>query len=583
MGLSEIISLLSGVALFLFGMALMGDGLKKVSGDKLEPVLFNLTGTPLKGLLLGTGVTAVIQSSSATSVMVVGFVNSGMMKVKQAIPVILGAILGTSITGWIVCLSYVGGPGELETLLSTATLTGIVAIIGILLRMFGKSVTKHHIGDIMMGFVVLMSGMSMMSGSVGGLGESAGFQALLTGMSNPIAGIMVGILFSIVLQSASAAVGIVQALSLTGVMSLDIALPLLMGISIGASMPVLLSALGAGTAGKRTAASYLVATFSGVMTCASVLYIADSIFRFEWMGTIMNPFSLAAVNTILRLCMLCVLAPFTDILEAAVEIIIPDKQNVSSHPVLRLEERFIAHPALAIGQSRTIICDMAKETLEGLRDAVMLITKYSDEGYARIEEMENRGDHYEDVLGTYLVKLTGQELTARQGREVSIFLHTLSDYERISDHALNIARNAKEIHEKRIDFSDVAVEEMKVMTSAVLETLRMTVNAFIGSDLDLASQVEPLEEVVDDICDTMKLNHVDRLQKGQCTLEHGFVFNDLITNFERVSDHCSNIAVALIELESGYFDTHEYLGKVRERRSDEFMKTYETYHAKYNI
>lgn len=583
MGLSEIISLLSGVALFLFGMALMGDGLKKVSGDKLEPVLFNLTGTPLKGLLLGTGVTAVIQSSSATSVMVVGFVNSGMMKVKQAIPVILGAILGTSITGWIVCLSYVGGPGELETLLSTATLTGIVAIIGILLRMFGKSVTKHHIGDIMMGFVVLMSGMSMMSGSVGGLGESAGFQALLTGMSNPIAGIMVGILFSIVLQSASAAVGIVQALSLTGVMSLDIALPLLMGISIGASMPVLLSALGAGTAGKRTSASYLVATFSGVMTCASVLYIADSIFRFEWMGTIMNPFSLAAVNTILRLCMLCVLAPFTDILEAAVEIIIPDKQNVSSHPVLRLEERFIAHPALAIGQSRTIICDMAKETLEGLRDAVMLITKYSDEGYARIEEMENRGDHYEDVLGTYLVKLTGQELTARQGREVSIFLHTLSDYERISDHALNIARNAKEIHEKRIDFSDVAVEEMKVMTSAVLETLRMTVNAFIGSDLDLASQVEPLEEVVDDICDTMKLNHVDRLQKGQCTLEHGFVFNDLITNFERVSDHCSNIAVALIELESGYFDTHEYLGKVRERRSDEFMKTYETYHAKYNI
>ena len=583
MGLSEIISLLSGVALFLFGMALMGDGLKKVSGDKLEPVLFNLTGTQFKGLLLGTGVTAVIQSSSATSVMVVGFVNSGMMKVKQAIPVILGAILGTSITGWIVCLSYVGGPGELETLLSTATLTGIVAIIGILLRMFGKSVTKHHIGDIMMGFVVLMSGMSMMSGSVGGLGESAGFQALLTGMSNPIAGIMVGILFSIVLQSASAAVGIVQALSLTGVMSLDIALPLLMGISIGASMPVLLSALGAGTAGKRTAASYLVATFSGVMTCASVLYIADSIFRFEWMGTIMNPFSLAAVNTILRLCMLCVLAPFTDILEAAVEIIIPDKQNVSSHPVLRLEERFIAHPALAIGQSRTIICDMAKETLEGLRDAVMLITKYSDEGYARIEEMENRGDHYEDVLGTYLVKLTGQELTARQGREVSIFLHTLSDYERISDHALNIARNAKEIHEKRIDFSDVAVEEMKVMTSAVLETLRMTVNAFIGSDLDLASQVEPLEEVVDDICDTMKLNHVDRLQKGQCTLEHGFVFNDLITNFERVSDHCSNIAVALIELESGYFDTHEYLGKVRERRSDEFMKAYETYHAKYNI
>ena len=447
MGISDIISLLSGVALFLFGMSLMGDGLKRVSGNKLEPILFRLSGTPFKGILLGTGVTAVIQSSSATSVMVVGFVNSGLMKVRQAISVILGAILGTSITGWVICLSYIDGTSGLSSLLSTATLTGVIAVVGIILRMFSKRQIHHHVGDIMLGFAVLMYGMSAMSGAVSGLKSEPWFTSLLTSMTLPLLGIGVGLLFSAVLQSASAAVGIVQALSVTGAMTLGSALPLLMGISIGASVPVLLSALGANTAGKRTAVSYLVASFMGVMVCAALFYIADAMFRFPFMEMVMDPFSLALTNTVLRLAILCLLAPFTDVLEAVASLIVPEKQT-EADPTLRLEERFLGHPALAIELSRQTICDMAEKTEEAIGAAISLLSRYSEAGFTQVEELETAGDHYEDALGSYLVKLTGQELTASQGEAASIFLHTLSDFERISDHALNIAQRAEEIQEK---------------------------------------------------------------------------------------------------------------------------------------
>ena len=582
MGISEIISLLSGVALFLFGMTLMGDGLKRVSGNKLEPILFRLSGTPLRGIALGAGVTAVIQSSSATSVMVVGFVNSGMMKVRQAISVILGAILGTSITGWVICLSYIDGTSGLSSLLSTATLTGVIAVAGIILRMFSKNQTHHHIGDIMLGFAVLMFGMSSMSGAVSSLGQQPWFTQLLTTMTHPMLGILVGLAFSAVLQSASAAVGIVQALSVTGAMTLGSALPLLMGIAIGASVPVLLSALGADTDGKRTAVSYLVASFMGVMVCASLFYIGDAMFRFPFLANVMDPFSLALTNTILRLAILCLLAPFTDVLEAVAALFVPKKQT-EADPALRLEERFLAHPALAIEQSRLTICDMAKKTEEAIREAAGLLTRYSEAGFQRVQELEGAGDRYEDALGSYLVKLTGPELMERQSREASIFLHTLSDFERISDHALNIAKNAKEIHDKQLVFSEDAMHELSVMTQAVGETIRVTVEAFVSEDLALAGQVEPLEEVVDDLCDELKLRHVDRLQKGQCTIAHGFVFNDLITNYERVSDHCSNIAVAMIELEGGSFDTHDYLGKVKEKRSPDFERYYRDYKARYAL
>lgn len=327
MSVSEIATLFTGVALFLFGMSLMGDGLKRVSGNKLEPILFRLTGTPFRGILLGAGVTAVIQSSSATSVMVVGFVNSKMMKVRQAISVILGAILGTSITGWVVCLSYMNGAKGISSIFSTTTLTGIIAVTGISFRMFSKNQSRRHIGDIMLGFGVLMVGMSSMSGAVSSLGDQPWFTDMLTSMTFPLLGILVGLLFSAMLQSASAAVGIVQALSFTGVMTLGSSLPLLMGIAIGASVPVLLSALGATTDGKRTAVSYLVASFMGVMVCASAFYIADAMFHFSFLDMIVNPMSLALVNTILRFSILLVLAPFTDVLEAVASVFVREKPD----------------------------------------------------------------------------------------------------------------------------------------------------------------------------------------------------------------------------------------------------------------
>ncbi|MBR7090095.1 MAG: Na/Pi cotransporter family protein [Lachnospiraceae bacterium] len=582
MTISDIISLFSGIALFLFGMTLMGDGLKATSGNKLEPVLFRLTDTPLKGLVLGSGVTTVIQSSSATSVIVMGFVNSGMMKLKQAIPVILGAILGTSITGWIICLSYIEGAGGVSSLLSTSTLTGVVAIIGIFLRLFCKDKGRRHIGDIMMGFAILMFGMSAMSGSVGGLKDQVWFDRLLSTLRNPLFGIFVGIMISVLLQSASAAVGIVQALSVTGAIVFDNALPLLMGISIGAALPVMIASLGTNTGGKRTALSYLVSCILGVMTCASLYYIADAVFTFPFEGIAMTPVRVAIVNTVLRMCMIVLLFPFLDILEALVCLIISEK-NTKTRDEISLNDRFIRHPSLAIEQSRLAISRMAEEAHQAVLDAMHLVGRYSDKEYDEIAELEDSGDHYEDELGSFLMKLSGQDLTDRQERESTIFLHTLSDLERLSDHAMNIAGSAREIHEKQISFSEEAYHEISVITAAVREILDITMKAFSGEDIQLAMRVEPLEEVIDDISDEMKLNHIERLQQGRCSISQGFIFNDLITDYERISDHCSNIAVALIEIYSGSFATHEYLGQVKEEHNDIFDKCYNEYKTRFAL
>ena len=585
MSIANLISLLSGIALFLFGMALMGDGLKKVAGNKLEVILFRLTGSPLKGFLLGTGVTAVIQSSSATSVMVVGFVNSGMMRVRQAISIVMGAILGTSITGWIICLSDLGGGGGWIDLFSTATLTGIISVVGIVLRMFSKSQTKRHIGDILMGFAVLMFGMSAMSGAVSPLRSDPTFLRILTTFSNPMLGILFGTLFTCVLQSASAAVGILQALASTGVIDFSMALPIIMGIAIGAALPVLLSAIGANVDGKRTAMVYLVVEVVGVIFWAAAFYLVNAFVHFDFMSMTMSSVSIAFVNTLFRFVKVVILLPFIDVIEKVVDLLVKDKpvQAEATDETIRLEERFIQHPALAIEQSRITINSMAAEAQENLAEAVRLLHHYSDEGYRTVVEMEQVVDRYEDRLGSYLVKLTGQELSSKQNEDASKFLHTISDFERISDHALNIAQTAKEMREKSIVFSDDALRELAVLESALAEIVHITVNAFIRNDLSLASRVEPLEELIDDLCDELKLHHVDRLQKGLCTLGQGFVFNDLLTNYERVADHCSNIAVAMIELESDSFDTHEYLNSVKEMKSDTFARYYEEYSRIYQI
>ena len=584
MDVTNIISLLGGVALFLFGMAIMGDGLKKVAGNKLELVLYKLSSTPLKGVLLGTGVTAVIQSSSATSVMVVGFVNSGMMKVKQAIGIILGAILGTSVTGWVICLSDLSGGEGWIKLLSTATLTGVIAVVGIVLRMAAKKQAMVYVGDILMGFAVLMFGMSAMSGAVAPLKESAAFVSLLTKFSNPILGILVGVIFTSILQSASAAVGILQALAITGAITFDVALPITMGIAIGAAVPVLLSALGANTAGKRTAFVYLLIDVLGVIFWSVVFYSVNAIVHFSFLGTVMNTVSIALMNTLFRLGTVIVLMPFIGLMERLVCFMIPDRAETPEEQEMdRLEERFLAHPALSIEQSRLVTNSMAEKARENLFAAMELRHRYSDKAHQLVEDMESMIDRYEDKLGTYLMKITSKQLTTTQSEEVAKFLHTISDFERISDHASNIAEVCREIHEKELVFSDAAAHELAVMEAAVTEIVNIAFSSFIDNDVQAATRVEPLEEIIDGICDEMKSHHVERLQQGVCTLLQGFVFNDLLTNYERVADHCSNIAVAIIEVESESFDTHEYLSSVKEMKNAAFARYYDEYRQKYAL
>ena len=584
MSVADVISLLGGIALFLFGMSLMGEGLKKVAGSRLELVLYKLSSTPLKGVLLGTGVTAVIQSSSATSVMVVGFVNSGMMKVKQAIGVIMGAILGTSVTGWILCLSSLEGGSGVVQLLSTEVLTGIVAVVGIILRMFTGKTSNRYVGEILLGFVVLMYGMSAMSGAVSPLRESEAFIRILTSFSNPILGILVGLAFTSVLQSASAAVGILQALAITGAVTFEVALPIVMGIAIGAAVPVLLSALGANLNGKRTAFIYLLIDVLGVLIWALLFYGANAIIHFTFLDTVMSSVSIALMNTLFRLATVIVLLPCIGLMEHMVELLFPDDGSAAEEQEMdRLEERFLQHPALSIEQSRLVTNSMAERAEGNLLMAVGLRNRWSDKDFRMVGETESVIDRYEDKLGTYLMKITSKSLSQSQSEEVSKYLHTISDFERISDHACNVADVCQEIDEKKVEFSPSALHELEVLEGAVTEILTISVNAFIEGNLQLAARVEPLEEIIDGLCDEMKSHHVDRLQQGVCTLNQGFVFNDLLTNYERVADHCSKIAVAVIEVESDSFDTHEYLNSVKAIKDASFARYYDEYKKKYTF
>ena len=587
MNLADALSLLGGVSLFLFGMTLMGEGLKLVAGNKLELILYKLSGTPLKGILLGTGVTAVIQSSSATSVMVVGFVNSGMMKMKQAISIIMGAIIGTSITGWIISLSDIGGSNGILSLLSTETLSAITAIVGIYLRLFSKKQSHHHTGDILMGFAILMFGMKAMSSSVSSLRESEVFLTLLTQFSNPILGILIGMVFTTVIQSASASVGILQALSSTGVITFEIALPIIMGIAIGASVPVLLSALGASTDGKRTALSYLVVDVLGVIVFSILFYSLNAIIHFPFMAMSLRSVNIALVNTVFRLIVVALLLPFISLLEKLVSTIIKDKaekQDKELDDIKRLEERFISYPPLAVENARIAINKMGELAEKNILDAFTLLRNgYTDGGFEEVERIEGIIDKYEDTIGTYLTKLTGREMPTDLNRSVAKYLHTLTDFERISDHALNIAESAREIKEKEITFTPGAIHEMDVMMSALERIMHITVSSFTDNDLDKAYLVEPLEEVIDELCEKMRFNHVDRLTKGECTILNGYIFNDLIGNYERISDHCSNTAATLIEMEEGVFGLHTYTNEVKDRHTHNFEENYKFFSETFSL
>ena len=586
MGIAEVLSLLGGGALFLFGMSLMGDSLKMVAGSKLEVVLYRLSGTQLKGILLGTGVTAVIQSSSATSVMVVGFVNSEMMKVRQAIGIIMGAIIGTSITGWIICLSDIGGntSGWME-LLSTETLTSVVALIGIILYMFSGDMSHRHVGGILMGFAVLMFGMKAMSGAVSGLKDDENFVRILTDFSNPILGIIVGMAFTSVLQSASAAVGILQALAITGAVSFEVAFPIIMGIAIGAAVPVLLSAMGASADGKRTALSYLIIDLFGVIIVSVIFYAVNAFVHFGFMSRTMTAVSIAFVNTLFRVVIVMILAPMTGLIEKFVSLFVKDdKERLKGlRDMDLLEERFLTHPALSIEQSRQVINSMARCVVKNVTDALSLVDKYTKDGFVEVQKEEELVDRYEDKLGTYLVQITRLELTKQQNIMVGKYLHSITDFERMSDHALNIAECAQEMHDKKLNFSKYATHELSVLRSAVSEIVALAVKAFVEDDLSVAYRIEPLEEKIDSLCDEMKLHHINRISDGTCTLQLGFVFNDLLTNLERMADHCSNIGVAMIELASGALETHDYYNKLMEETTDQFKESFAKYDAKFKL
>ncbi|SDA18499.1 phosphate:Na+ symporter [Ruminococcus sp. YE71] len=583
MDISNLFDLLCGISLFMFGMAFMGDGLKRVAGSKLETLLAKLTNTPLKGILLGTGVTAVIQSSSATSVMTVGFVNSGMMKFRQAIGIIMGAILGTSITGWVIVLSSLEGGSGIAALLSTATMMGIVAVAGILLRTFSKR--RSNVGDIMLGFVVLMVGIDLMSSSVAPLSQSEKFVSILTMFSNPLLGILVGAAFTAVLQSASASVGILQTLTATGVITFSTAFPILLGISIGAAVPVLLTALAASVEGKRTSCVYLLINVLGVVVVGSMFYIINaSTGGFSFMSITMSKVSIAAVNTLYRLVVIIVLFPFIGLIEKFTCFIIKDKTaEEPDEQLLPLEERFLPYPPLAISQSKSAIFDMAKKAVKSVYCCFEALNNYSTEMFEKTAKYEKLADRYENDIGTYLMRISRRSLTKEQNADVFKYLHTLADFERITDRAMNIAFIARDNHEENIIYSEQAGKELDVITSAVREALDLTIEAYTQEDWKSDGRIVALTASIHNLCGAAELNHVKRLQAGECSLRQGAGFGELLTNLERMAVHCSKIIRALQEVNPNSYGIHAANAIKASLKDNNEGKAFEEYSAKYVI
>ena len=582
---SMVLSLLSGVALFLFGMSLMGDGLKQVAGNKLEAFLYKMTNTPLKGVALGTGVTSVIQSSSATTVMVIGFVNSGMMKLKQAIGIIMGANIGTSITGWILCLSYIQGSGGIASILSTATISAVVAIIGIILRMFCKRSVHKNIGNIMLGFSILMTGMQTMSGAVTPLRESKVFIDMLTMFSNPIAGILVGIAFTAVLQSASATVGVLQALSVTGILTFSSAFPIILGIGVGASCPVLVSAIGANKNGKRTALVYLLNDTFGMLIWSIGFYTINAFVHFDFLDNIMSPVSIALLNTVFRLVTVCVLFPFINKLEKLVCWLVKDsaEELEDEADFDLLEERLLAYPALAIGQCHRAMSGMAKKLRKNVNRAMNLLNEYQQSKFDKVQKKEDLIDKYESRLGDYLIKLTKHEMNTAQTRQVSLYLHTINDFERIGDHASYSAYMSSDMHENKTQFSEDAWDELNVVMEAVREEINLTCKAFLENDKEMAQRVAPLGMVITTLCDELKMRHVERMSSGGCGLEEGTVFTDILNSFNRIAAHCASAMVALMNSDKENMDTHIHDSKVYPSDSAEYKTYLNEYNQKYEI
>ena len=582
---SMILSLLCGVSLFLFGMSLMGDGLKLAAGNKLEAFLYKMTNTPLKGVALGTGVTSVIQSSSATTVMVIGFVNSGMMKLKQAIGIIMGANIGTSITGWILCLSYIEGSNGIASVLSTATISAVVAVVGIIFRMFCKRTLHKNVGNIMLGFAILMTGMQMMSGAVSPLRESPMFIKMLTMFSNPIAGILVGIAFTAVLQSASATVGVLQALSVTGILTFASAFPIVLGIGVGAACPVLISAIGANKNGKRTALVYLINDLFGLILWSVIFYTVNAFVHFTFMDMTMTPVAIALLNTVFRLATVIVLFPFISKIEKLVcWLVKDDKEDLEDEADFDLlEERLLNYPALAIAQCHRVMNGMSKKLRKNVNRAMNLLNDYQQDKYDKVQRKEDLIDKYESRLGEYLIQLTKREMNSAQTRQTSLYLHTINDFERIGDHASYIAHNSNEMHDNHTNFSQEAWDELNVVMEAVREDINITCNAFMKDDKEMAQRVAPLGAVITGLCDVLKMRHAERLSQGKCGLEEGTVFSDILNSFCRIATHCASAMVALRKSGETGSDLHIHDSKIYPTNSADYYQYFKDYGQKYDI
>ena len=575
MDIFGLLSMVGGLALFLYGMDVLGDGLKKASGGKLEMILEKLTSNKLLAVLLGAGVTAIIQSSSATTVMVVGFVSSGIMSLSRAVGVILGANVGTTITAWILSLAEMSGTGFLFQLLKPTSFSPIIAIIGVGILMMSKNEKKKNAATIMVGFAVLMFGMDTMSTAVEPLADVPEFTNLLLKFSNPFLGMIVGLIFTAVIQSSSASVGILQALCMSGAVSYATAIPIIMGQNIGTCVTALISSAGSTKNARRTALVHLYYNFMKVGFFMVPFYIINAFVDFSFMSQSASAVGVAVIHTAFNVLMLILIFPFTNVLEKLVYLTVPlteDEQEKDTRKVQILDPIFLNRPALALEMCKNAAVDMAKYAKEGMLLAMKLLDQYDEKKAQEVKELEDLVDRYEDELGSYLVKINGHHLSPKDSQEISILLHCIGDFERISDHSVNIMASAREMYEKEAAFSKKAQEELSIFTKAVTDILDAAVEVFCKEDLILAKKVEPMEENIDYLSEEMKKRHIKRLRKGKCTIEMGFVLSDITTNYERISDHCSNIAICLLQLNEEGFDTHGYQDVISSKENTAYVE-----------
>lgn len=580
----KLISLLGGLALFLFGMDVMGKALERQAGGKLQTILAKMSSNVFKGFFLGLAVTAVIQSSSATTVMVVGFVNSGIMALKQAVGVIMGANVGTTVTAWILSLTALEGDSLLIQIFKPTTLAPLMGVIGIVLYMFTKSEKKQGIGTILLGFMALMTGMSLMSDSMAFLENEKWFADLMVSFTNPILAIIVGAVLTGVIQSSSASVGILQSLCSTGLVTGGVALPIILGQNIGTCVTALISTIGANRNARRAAMVHLYFNLIGVIIFAAVFYGIGAFIPWGFLTETMSEVNIAIIHTTFNVITTIIMLPLHGVLEKLATLSVPEDKEPESTALL--DERLIATPAVAIQRAQEIAADMARTASQALDGAIGLLEKFDSKGLESVKALENKTDEYEDALGTYLVQLTGTKLSVHDNRQLNILLYTISDVERIADHAVSIGKAGEEIYKKDIAFSDAAKKELKVLSEAVQAVVKSTVTAYCGGDLENARRVEPQEQVVDSLVKEIKSRHVRRLRNGQCKVEYGFVLEDLLTSFERVADHCSNIAVEMLQVSEGKLEAHEYLTALKAgelTESAKFDERFEKYRKQYTF